>query len=658
MAAAASQLVYRWAHIPGIVVPLHAFLAAGVCFACLHMFNWKRSVLWSLPYYLVAAAIGQLVPASLILPVLLFLVWRACQAYEHRLTSGRAQSRKVEALYLRTVEALAIAIEARDQPTSRHTRRVGYYAQQMSLELRLTPAERDALRVASLLYDIGELAVPEHIILKPGRLTPEEFEKVKTHPEVGAGIIEQVQFPYPVAPIVRGHHERWDGHGYPQGLAGEQIPIGARILAIADAVDSLASPRHHREAIPLAAAVQKVTSEGGSAFDPQLTALLAKHWTKWEKLVAKGPSSGLESIVEAQREAELLRYITGRLSGSIDLTIAYEAASQGLLRLIPFDALVVWLERKGNLVARHADGACAAQLIPLKIRLGTGVSGRVAEFGKLVLNGDATRENESGSLSPLVSPLAWALSAPLNGEQVCGALTLYRSKSLKGLQKRGASPQEGFTADEARLISTIAPLLSSAIVKALKYRDVKDRAGIDSLTGLPNSSALSVRLSALSGPCAIVLCDLDGFKQVNDRFGHLTGNRLLTAAAKGFRRACRSEDFVARMGGDEFVLVLNPRRTEGLAQEIESRLAQFRAMVRAVGTEITSSDLLDASFGVAFYPDDSKSPEELLKIADQRMYSCKEQHKSGVLALDRGIRAAESLIAAPAQFKPDEIGTD
>jgi diguanylate cyclase (GGDEF)-like protein len=228
----------------------------------------------------------------------------------------------------------------------------------------------------------------------------------------------------------------------------------------------------------------------------------------------------------------------------------------------------------------------------------------------------------------------------LAGEQVRGALTLYRSKSLKGLQKRGAAPLEGFTADEARLISTIVPLLSSAIAKALKYREVKARAGVDSLTGLPNASALSVRLGALPGPCAVVLCDLDGFKQVNDRFGHLAGNRVLTAAAKGFRKACRSEDFVARMGGDEFVLVLTPRRTQELAQEMETRLAQFRAMVRAVGTEITGSDLLDASFGVAFYPDDAQQPEELLKIADQRMYSCKEQHKSGVLALDRGIRAA------------------
>jgi diguanylate cyclase (GGDEF)-like protein len=440
--------------------------------------------------------------------------------------------------------------------------------------------------------------------------------------------------------MVRGHHERWDGAGYPRGLKGEEIPIGARIVSIADAVDSLASPRHHRAALPIEAAVHQVVSEAGGAFDPRLTALLAKRWSQWEKMVAEAPGNGLESIFEAQREAEVWRHLTARLSGSIELKAAYETVTQVLSRLLVFDALVVWLEQDGYLTAAYADGDCAAPLAVLRIRLGSGISGRVADTGQLILDGDASRENESQSLAPLVSPLSWALAAPLAAEKVRGTLTLYRSRSRKLPQKRTPGPGVGFSSDEARLISTVAPLLSAAISKALKYQDAKDRAGADALTGLPNAAALSVRLSALSGPCAVVLCDLDGFKQINDRFGHLTGNRLLEAVGQGFRRSCRSGDYVARMGGDEFVLLLDPPPTRGRPQEIEARLSQFRGMVRTIGLEITGHEMLDASFGVAFYPDDATSSDDLLKLADRHMYSCKEQHKSGVLALELELRTA------------------
>ena len=132
----------------------------------------------------------------------------------------------------------------------------------------MSPEELDALQAAALLHDIGKLAVPEHIISKPGKLTPEEFEKMKIHPLVGAEILEEVKFPYPVVPIVRAHHEKWDGTGYPFGLAGEEIPIGARILSAVDCLDALASDRQYRRALPLDEAMKIVEDESGKAFDP------------------------------------------------------------------------------------------------------------------------------------------------------------------------------------------------------------------------------------------------------------------------------------------------------------------------------------------------------------------------------------------------------
>src|SRR5262249_36301102 len=145
--------------------------------------------------------------------------------------------------------------------------------------------EMEALRAAALLHDIGKLAVPEHIIAKPGRLTREEFEKMKIHPIVGAEILERVKFPYPVVPIVRSHHERWDGTGYPHGLAGEQIPIGARILSAVDCLDALASDRVYRKAIPLEEAMRWVAEQAGKAYDPNVVDVLQKNYQRLEELV-------------------------------------------------------------------------------------------------------------------------------------------------------------------------------------------------------------------------------------------------------------------------------------------------------------------------------------------------------------------------------------
>ena len=141
-----------------------------------------------------------------------------------------------------------------------------------------------ALRAAALLHDIGKLAVPEQIISKPGKLTPEEFEKMKIHPVVGAEILERVQFPYPVVPIVRAHHEKWDGTGYPAGLKGEEIPIGARILSAVDCLDALASDRQYRRALPLDRAMEIVNSESGKSFDPKVVEVLARRYMELEQM--------------------------------------------------------------------------------------------------------------------------------------------------------------------------------------------------------------------------------------------------------------------------------------------------------------------------------------------------------------------------------------
>ena len=198
---------------------------------------WAQCYFWSFPYYLAGAALVGFFgflnrqvgwqTSVLVLPVV-YWIYRSYRLYLGRLEDEKkrveieklhveAEKRHVEevsALQARTIEALALAIDAKDHTTHTHLHRVRTYALELAKDLELSDRETDALRAAALLHDIGKLAVPDHIINKPGKLSPEEFEKMKIHPVVGAEILEKVEFPYPVAPIVRAHHEKWDGTGY------------------------------------------------------------------------------------------------------------------------------------------------------------------------------------------------------------------------------------------------------------------------------------------------------------------------------------------------------------------------------------------------------------------------------------------------------------
>src|SRR5246500_2477270 len=234
---------------------------------------------WSFPYYLVGAGIAGSIAwlnetfnweTSLLLVPAVYLIYRSYRLYLGKLDDEKRHVEEMANLHLRTIEALALAIEAKDHTTHDPLQRVRIYAIEVAKELGMKGHDLEALHAAALLHDIGKLAVPEHIIAKPGRLTPEEFEKMKIHTVVGAEILERVRFPYPVVPIVRAHHEKWDGSGYPYGLKGEEIPIGARILSAVDYLDALASDRQYRRAMPLDEVMKRLGAESGKSLDPRL----------------------------------------------------------------------------------------------------------------------------------------------------------------------------------------------------------------------------------------------------------------------------------------------------------------------------------------------------------------------------------------------------
>ena len=241
--------------------------------------TWHNNFLWSAPSYFVGAGTAALA-ASLVghagywvAPFTfapLYLMYRTYKVYMGRIEDEQRHVQQTSDLHLATIEALARAIDAKDQTTQLHIRRVQVYAAGLAKAAGLSEHEIQGVKTAALLHDIGKLAVPEHILSKPGPLTQEEFQKIRIHPQVGAEIIAAVPFPYPVAPLILSHHERWDGKGYPQGLAGEDIPVGARILTIVDYYDAVTTERPYHKALNNDSALGLLRHEAGRALDPRL----------------------------------------------------------------------------------------------------------------------------------------------------------------------------------------------------------------------------------------------------------------------------------------------------------------------------------------------------------------------------------------------------
>jgi putative nucleotidyltransferase with HDIG domain len=192
-----------------------------------------------------------------------------------------------EALFLQTVTALAQAVEMRDASLGNHAQRVTTYALLLAEELGLDEDVRRQLRVATLLHDIGKIAVDDQVLRKAGRPADHESDQIKTHVTRGAEIIQMIPGLAWALPVVRGHHERWDGLGYPDGLAGEDIPLTARVVAVADAFDSLTADRPHHKGVPGSRAFAELQAGAGTRFDPECVAAFLRVRGKVEALLEK-----------------------------------------------------------------------------------------------------------------------------------------------------------------------------------------------------------------------------------------------------------------------------------------------------------------------------------------------------------------------------------
>jgi putative nucleotidyltransferase with HDIG domain len=399
------------------------------------------------------------------LPVILYVTFR------HAI--GRAEDQvshlaKVNRVYVAAVEALAHAVDAKDQVTHDHTRRVQDEAVRLARALDVEDdGELQTIKAAALLHDVGKLAIPEHILNKPGRLTPAEFDIMKRHAAIGAEILSVIGLPFAVAPIVRHHHESWDGTGYPDGIAGDQIPLGSRILAVVDCFDALTSDRPYRPRMDTDEALQIITERRGSMYDPRVVdAFFLLHAQAASSTIPPAPAvrvaepilagalpqaaAGDREDLEFQTVFELGRAI-GHISGPSELG---DALWTRLTRHIPASAFVLYTydEISDAIVATYESGSVSTPRAT-RIPLGERLSGWVAATGQTAMNSDARLDFDETARDS--SPLRTALVVPITTNGRCvGVLSFYAESSVV------------FDEGHRRFVERVGTLVSGAVADA------------------------------------------------------------------------------------------------------------------------------------------------------------------------------------------------
>lgn len=624
---------------------------------------WRDSYLWTWWSFL-ASAIGTAIIyvaasefgwlyALLSVPIII-VTFGTYKIYFERMTAKTREAEDLSRLHLATVEALATAIDAKDQTTHFHVRRVQIFADGMGRLLRLSDGERAAMKAGALLHDIGKLAVPDHILNKPGMLTPAEFEKTKIHTIVGEEILRRVDFPYPVLPIVRHHHERWDGRGYPDGLRGEQIPVTARIMSVVDCFDSVREDRPFRQGISREDAIALLRKGANTFFDPHIVEVFIQHLPSFEAEIdahglgedihvstqakqivpaneERAPAvessnfTAYDKIRNAHREVYALYEIARKFGSSLEVENTLSVLVEKVGSIVPFDTCVVYLfdESQGYARTALAVGMNAEALRDRCIAAGEGATG-FALANRRSVNGLHPSLDFADTLDPTDCDYRSMAALPLfKDDLLLGALSVY-STTLKE-----------YSNDQIRLLETVTRLASDALANAMHHARAESNALTDPLTGLPNARSLQLRFEEevaraerTGRPFQLIMLDLDDFKIVNDTFGHRLGDRMLREVAGLVHTQLREYDFLARYAGDEFVAIVPDvpaEHVEELRERIERTVSNFSIEVRGQGRA-----RVGISVGWAVFGSDGKTLDQLIVSADGAMYRAKSSHKATI----------------------------
>jgi putative nucleotidyltransferase with HDIG domain len=461
--------------------------------------HWKH-FLWAVPMFLPNSAVATLlfygVQYHLLLTLFVAVPLFFAIYFGHRQSQDSVKKRiaVMEKAHRETIEALAVAINAKDEVTHEHVLRVQIYAACVARILGCSDAEIEALKAGALLHDIGKIAVPDYILNKPGKLTATEFEKMKLHTIAGARILSRVEFPYPIVPVVRHHHERWDGKGYPDGLKGEEIPLTARILSVVDCFDAVREDRQYRKGMTRQEAINLVLQGSGTQYDPRVVNHFIGNLAEFEAEIqahrnmpvptygiepneelsesarAVLPAAGLADS-EGDKKQDLIRLTYSQLTAVCELARSLMKAknqnellsifTEKLQSIVSYELCSITLiePTKGYNWVAHASGKYSLFLKERRILPEEGVTGWVLSNRSSLFNTDPNLDLPDSLIKECPEFRTLAVCPILKEEEIYGAVSLYSTNLVEYSQEHQNLLKE--------TVALLASVLSTFSVKDL-----------------------------------------------------------------------------------------------------------------------------------------------------------------------------------------------
>jgi diguanylate cyclase (GGDEF)-like protein/putative nucleotidyltransferase with HDIG domain len=627
---------------------------------------WRQSFLWlSLNYYSGASVAALILPylaqapnsafvyvLGVILPVLVisYLTFKTALG---RIEDANIHLSQLNRLYLSTIETLAMAIDAKDQITHGHIRRVQQYAVGLAKHLGIADADQiSAIEAASLLHDMGKLAVPEYILNKPGKLTVAEFERMKLHASIGADILSAIDFPYPVVPIVRHHHENWDGTGYPHALKGTAIPIGARILSVVDCFDALTSDRPYRPRMSDSDAIKILLDRRGTMYDPLIVDTFIElhaagaHGSprspisslSFEALTndalsisaARGAAQSshvtatarLDEIAASTEETLVLYDLAIGLAGHVDLGDVGDVIAKHLRRIVPASVVVffVYDVQSDHLVSMHSVGHHSSHLLGLRIPRGERLSGWVAANRQTIVNADPILD--FGEVARTLRPrLRSCISTPLiSGKELVGVLSLYSADT------------EAFNEEHKRLLEVVGGQVSHTVRQALRFEQHRANDLRDTGTGLPNIRHLERMFAANAtfhpeDNVSVIFVTVRHGRTGHAEHASEISDRTIEAVASGLRKGLRVGDLLFRYNGNELAILLSQTDAPTANLVAERTRIALTAHLSSIHQEAWPVSIW---LGVATAPADGASVNDLVLAARERENALTSGHSSQI----------------------------
>lgn len=558
------------------------------------------------------------VPGKDELALLTAIAGQVARALKRALLGDRTRE-----LYHTTVLALAAAVDAKDPTADGHSAQVAAYSRRIAQALELPAAEVELIELAGLLHDIGKVGVPARMLQKADRLDPAEWAVIQRHPDIGAGILAESPLLAPLVPMVRHHHERYDGQGYPDRLAGEAIPLGAAIVGLAEAFETMIAGRAYYPAITIDAAIAEIVQASGTQFHPRVVAAFLRTLESAELGAVQvaprvSPAEARPVIGFEARAFTLLQQISAELSALVDIgrflrhlcTLLEAEFTDSICDIFFVDTD---LHDLVNIAPSWIKSETGRSYV---IKEGLGIIGWVAEHGVAQNVGDVLLDPRYIT-PPNGQPMRSEIAVPLLVDGRCvGVLNL-------------ESPRvAAYSVTDQQVLEMVATYVAQAIEVANLHDRLKRQADLDPMTELLNHRAFYARLEQelaraeqAGTSLAVVILDADGLKAINDSAGHLAGDAVIRALAQHLAAHVRLEETLARYGGDEFAIVA-PQATAAMLEE------RLQAIDRALTEQAEPALLPTLSWGIATFPEDGRRATELVARADAAMYARKRQRRA------------------------------